>query len=342
MTDTSKTYFVITIRGDLGPFTLSDIADMAKAGEIGLQDQMRTAFGRNLGTISECLANGKIPSPSTRTRIVPPRPRKPSHRASQLLAGALVGAVFIGALGFVLAQAGPTPARPDAISTNTPSTQAPIIAASHPAPSLPPIRSSTPILIKPERPLESTATVAIPPTATIPPTAAPADAIAFQEAKGTVIMEAEHATAMASREDPVSWIRESTTAGYTSTGYMACTFPKHLPPGASWQSGAELQYVIMISTPGTYRVWMRVYSPDPMQDSAFIGMDGLQLGSVFDNKGTSGWHWVMHTEPARLVTGRHTLQIRRREAGYHIDRIVISMDPGFKPDAKGPPESAQR
>lgn len=145
------TYFVVTLRGDIGPLTRQDLVEKLRAGEIAGSDQARTAFGRPLGTVSEVLGGEarRPPADPARTsarRAAPPsRPtvRTAAAGGSPALRLALVvGAVLVLGLLVVatVGRGGPAPAAPAAtgsdLSTAEPAAQTG--AAPTPAPPPPP------------------------------------------------------------------------------------------------------------------------------------------------------------------------------------------------------------
>jgi hypothetical protein len=93
---------------------------------------------------------------------------------------------------------------------------------------------------------------------------------------------------------------------------------------------------------GDYTVWARVLVPSAFTaevggdtaDSAWLAVDGGPPLLLGDEAGTATdtWTWVRVGEPQRLEAGRHRLDLRVREHGIAVDRIVLSADPGFRPD----------
>lgn len=51
----AKTYYIITLRGDRGPFSKDDLREEVKAGDAQTVDQVRNAFGRPMETIADVL-----------------------------------------------------------------------------------------------------------------------------------------------------------------------------------------------------------------------------------------------------------------------------------------------
>ncbi|MHC4917379.1 MAG: PKD domain-containing protein, partial [Planctomycetota bacterium] len=157
----------------------------------------------------------------------------------------------------------------------------------------------------------------------------------FLESGGQVVMEAENFTGAGKRTDPNGYEWSAGSEG----GVDYVTTP--LPQGTNglWTNACEVSYAVKISTAGTYIIWRRVFSPDGASNSGYIGVNGSQLAA--DNAGGyQAWKWIKDGSVS-LVAGDHTVQLRRREAGYRVDRIVLTTDAGFSPSGVGPAESAR-
>lgn len=85
MTDYRR-FFVITSRGEVGPFTVDDLKEEVAAQRITRTDRLRTAFGANLGTVGEAVGpaprNQRRPSdtPSSPASVLPSRQHSGPHR----------------------------------------------------------------------------------------------------------------------------------------------------------------------------------------------------------------------------------------------------------------------
>ncbi len=95
--------------------------------------------------------------------------------------------------------------------------------------------------------------------------------------------------------------------------------------------GGQARYVFNVSTNGNYTVTMAVNAPTDDANSLFVAVDadpGDNL--IWDIPITSGvesramqWRGETNAHEFPLMTGKHELIIRGREAGTQIDRIVI-------------------
>lgn len=167
---------------------------------------------------------------------------------------------------------------------------------------------------------------------------------AFVESGGMVVMEAENWTWINPNDDPsgATYGLKTSRAGYVGSGYMGNPY---VSGNADWTNGCEAAYDIYISTPGDYRIWMRRYAIDGGANSCWVGLDGLQVGTDFDNGSTSAeWRWETEGWNIGIDAGVHTFHVRRREEEYDIDRIILTTDTGYHPTnntAYGPAESSQ-
>jgi hypothetical protein len=165
----------------------------------------------------------------------------------------------------------------------------------------------------------------------------PDDKIAFTEQSGEVVIEGEHFHSSSYRFDISSWSVEDQTNGYLADGYV--TVPDGGSDG-SWSTSCEISYNINFSTEGLYRIWLRRYAIDSGANSVWVGMNNTQSpnqGSDDQNDGFGEWVWK-EIDSVQVSPELHTLQIRRREAGYQIDRILMRIS-DEEPIGEGPVES---
>jgi len=171
--------------------------------------------------------------------------------------------------------------------------------------------------------------------------------VAGKEAGGLCVIEAEH---YAHLKD-CTWIIRAKYPGYVGDGYMR---DHRALDGApfDWSTTRGLEYTVDVEG-GTYYLWMRCRVPRRWgygfsflgairSDSAWLGVDGEAVGGVFDDGSTSSldqWSWVRATVPADLSAGTHTVNLRVREAGYAVDRILLTTNPDYTPSGPGPDET---
>lgn len=97
----AKTYYVITLQGDRGPYSRADLIEAVQAGEVRREDQARSAFGRPLGPVGQLLnAPTSDRAPIGRSKNAPAQPSvRPEGRPWRVpLLIALVVVILVAAL----------------------------------------------------------------------------------------------------------------------------------------------------------------------------------------------------------------------------------------------------
>ncbi|MHC4745503.1 MAG: cellulase family glycosylhydrolase, partial [Planctomycetota bacterium] len=164
----------------------------------------------------------------------------------------------------------------------------------------------------------------------------------YQESGGVCTMEAENAT-VDQRSDNITWISATGHSGYVGSGYM--TPPDNTGTSVVWSTGCELAWDVNIATPGTYYMAVRRIALDNGDDSARVGVGGVERDDNTFNGEATSWQWSRGTDfdLGSLSAGTHTIQIRRREDGFCIDRVMIADDwsklPADGSTEAGPAES---
>ena len=152
-----------------------------------------------------------------------------------------------------------------------------------------------------------------------------------------------------------SWTLDTTTPGYSGTGAMVAgpnngTNNDPLVPANS----PRLNYQINFATTGLHYVWVRGYGvAGANDDSVHVGLDGVGAGIIVNDLAfppENTWNWETGragTNPTdtRLAinvttTGLHTLNIWMREDGVKVDRIVLTTDANFVPNARASSDDA--
>ena len=91
-------------------------------------------------------------------------------------------------------------------------------------------------------------------------------------------------------------------------------------------------YVSTVVNARNDRVWARVRVPsefsarmgDDRSDTAWLGVDGRRRVVSAVDAPRDEWTWVRVGAPVELGEGRHTLDLRVRERGIEVDRLVLS------------------
>jgi sialate O-acetylesterase len=167
-------------------------------------------------------------------------------------------------------------------------------------------------------------------------TASPSETGTWIEENGVVVMEAENAEVLANN-DTILWAALSTNSVVCmDAGYRAAT-------NASWASGTEMKFTVQITTPGTYNLRVRRRAVDGYADSGYLGLNDTQIGSSQFTGVAADFTWSTSVSLGTLAAGDHVIQIRRREAGLQIDRVMLAINSADFPAAGevGPAESAR-
>lgn len=158
----ARLYFVVTVKGDLGPFSKGELREQLRAQSILGHDRVRNAFGRPLGTVGEVLgASSQMMQqpahpPSRRSGASPAATaRKPAPLAIVAVA---VGVLVILLLLWAMSGGAPAqlpPAQPQTqpqtqpTTTSAPQTQRPATPAPAPATNTATATPATPIAPQP-------------------------------------------------------------------------------------------------------------------------------------------------------------------------------------------------
>jgi hypothetical protein len=109
-------------------------------------------------------------------------------------------------------------------------------------------------------------------------------------------------------------------------------------------SSAETTYPIYFSTPGTYYVWLRAYSPNGTSNAISVGLDGTPAVTPLNFPKYKTWLWWNQDSKKKPVTitvssaGLHTFSVWERKDGTRLDKIVLSTQ-NTAPTNLGPDQS---
>ena len=148
------------------------------------------------------------------------------------------------------------------------------------------------------------------------------------EASG-VFMEIEAEEALLNQNlDSVHWtqVEDEQARGRT---YM--TTPRAKVAG-DWENACELAFQVKITKPGDY--YLAAYQSGPAgANSAQLGLDRQRISARSFEADNETWAWMIAESPLGLTAGEHTIRIRRREAGWKIDKIMITQNRSDVPAA---------
>jgi hypothetical protein len=158
-----------------------------------------------------------------------------------------------------------------------------------------------------------------------PPDGAPPDVYRLR-------IEAEEfaATGVYPGETLHSWIKRTSIAGFSGTGYVVAEpnrDPVVTPPctvAPPTDCGAYMDYDVLVAEADTYYLHLRAFAASAENDSVYVAIDnGTPVNAdVVEN---STWSW--RTSPTwvfALDTSPHVLRVSMREDGFALDAIVLS------------------
>ena len=178
----------------------------------------------------------------------------------------------------------------------------------------------------------------------------PADAAAYLESKGMVVIEAEGYHGVYDGTDTLAghyWIEATDRPDYSGAGAML-TVPSVRQSAGSATTGPRMDYQVKFATAGTYHVWTRLCGPDQNDNSIHVGLDGigasLRGGGLDEPNASDQWVWVKAAEgtPVTVTVGKpgvHTVNVWMREDGTYIDKILLTADADYVPGGAGPDAS---
>jgi hypothetical protein len=138
----AKSYFVITLKGDIGPLSRGELREQFHAGFFAPGDHVRNAFGRMLGTVAEILGGDVRPPPTPQQEAKPairtePRPAPAAKRSAAPMTIATIAVLAVAAVVLLSvlasspppAPAGPLAPQPAAPTPDPTPTAAPTLIA---------------------------------------------------------------------------------------------------------------------------------------------------------------------------------------------------------------------
>jgi hypothetical protein len=96
-------------------------------------------------------------------------------------------------------------------------------------------------------------------------------------------------------------------------------------------NGPRLDYAIDIAESGAYYLWIRVIAPTAGDDSCIPALDGDSQG-VWHIGTSDTWAWKQYAL-SDISAGSRTLSLHMREDGLWVDKLIVTNDAGYTPDA---------
>jgi glycosidase len=165
---------------------------------------------------------------------------------------------------------------------------------------------------------------------------------AASENGGFVALECESFAANISPRSNCLWVAGNAVPGASGSGYMEALPNTGTTIDASWTaSSPELQYTINFTNPGTYYVWVRAYAivnTDAMFHAGVDGVSDTAARMVLNH--LDAWSWtgsvLNSTTPAKITvatSGAHTFSLWMRDDGIRLDKIILTTNPNYSPEA---------
>jgi hypothetical protein len=119
----------------------------------------------------------------------------------------------------------------------------------------------------------------------------------------------------------------------------------------SWtNTSPELRYSVNFTNTGTYYVWLRGYAETSENVSVYVGLNGNSTGgSQIDLPKLGVWTWANTAAGSTTSvsinvtnTGTNTFQIWMRDAGFRLDRILLTRNANFSAEPIPPNRSPFR
>jgi hypothetical protein len=174
----------------------------------------------------------------------------------------------------------------------------------------------------------------------------------FLENDGICVMEAENAIVTENGDSSgwsspfngaMKWYEDNSVSGYVGRGYM--TTEDGVALNADWGNGTQLEWPVKIKNSGEYWLAVRCITENGQNNSAYQGVHGLQKGGSLFTDESSTFIWQRGVSLGNLAEGVRMIQVRRREDGMIVDRVMIADSESKLPSngsaEEGPEESAK-
>lgn len=161
------------------------------------------------------------------------------------------------------------------------------------------------------------------------------------ESNGLVLFEAENISTNVPRTITGTnyfWTNNTGVGGYTGTGSVVALPNDGTTVLSSWtNTSPEIRYTINFSNTGTYYVWLRAFAETTENLGVYVGLNSnSSTASEIDLAKPGVWAWVntaSTTSPPVAITvsntGTNTFHIWMRDAGFRLDRVLLTRNANF-------------
>lgn len=141
----ARLYFVVTVKGDLGPFSKQELREQLRAHTFASADRVRNAFGRPLGSVNEVLGNASQTMNQPQAAAAPVSQRRPAKNGPPWPVIAVAGAIIVILLLLWLGSGSSAPAETiQPANPSPPATQPAPVQANTPTAGAAPVRNQPP------------------------------------------------------------------------------------------------------------------------------------------------------------------------------------------------------
>ncbi len=144
---------------------------------------------------------------------------------------------------------------------------------------------------------------------------------AARESMGFAALECENFSANGPERGAHSWSPGNAVPGFSGSGYMEAL------PGDG---------TTIIANPAT---WMRGHAIDGGSMTLHAGLDGSASTQMTLSQ-SGAWQWtnaILNSSAPATITigsaGSHTLSLWMRDSGIKVDKIILTLNPNYSPDA---------
>lgn len=163
------------------------------------------------------------------------------------------------------------------------------------------------------------------------------EALPTQDAQGIVSIEAETATRVVDGTTH-RWNTGWNYLASAGAGMVAQPDRGSSVLASAIQSSPRLDYHLRFTRAGTQRLWLRAFSYSGAS-SAYVAIDEGDPQLFTMNQYMPPRYIWGYREIAVPSAGEHVLRVWMCQDGFQLDKIVVSADLAYTPDAEGPPAS---
>ncbi len=164
--------------------------------------------------------------------------------------------------------------------------------------------------------------------------------LAYTESGGMVVFEAEGFDANKPVGNKAWAVQNGMVVAVPNTQTTVTANVSALSP--------RLDYRVRFASAGTYRGWVRARAASDLDNSIYVGLDGVeQTTATLKTYGSLLWTNAREgsATPVTITVptpGVHTVNIWMREDGFPIDRMLLTSSASYVPSGAGPAVSARK